>query len=278
MDTNWFMINVKKEVFESLEHMMQQRRIDKKVIEKFKEEFIDKSIRDLLDFLLSPTSPEYFGINDELNKEFSSLGQETFFRYRKLKYGTEQFWENARKERDIAYEGNWDQYLMELLDNANYDGGEPWLFLASGDGSEIPKINREIWALDQIDASIHELKSKRPEINTIVGDFENLPDLQIKFGTILALRCITSNTRLELMFENINKVIKLGGCVLCSQPIAYLDQYTNFSDCIDSEFLFDKFNNQITDLASKFQCTIISVRKSKIEVFWLLKWSKIEIV
>jgi SAM-dependent methyltransferase len=264
----WYEINVKEQVLKELQKYVRDSSIELDVINVYQSIGTEHSVRDLLCHI----KDNYLELNIEQSVaiQLFNYGLDQFLNYRRLKYGQIEFWDCAKLERDIVYENKWQSFLMNLINKHERHPNLPILFLGCSDGSEIPYMNREVYAIDHLDTSIARLKENRSEVKAICADFEDMPFLQTRFSTIIGLRCIMPNTRLDVLFQNLNQYLLPDSIIIFSHPLAHLNE--------DYEFISNESNHVLLNLSSQFEQLIqnehlelVNSFSNQLEHFWILK-------
>jgi hypothetical protein len=261
----WSKIDVKNRTIEDISKKAFQYGFD--IYNKLQYEMKEKSIRDLtdenslLDQLILPVN---------IVKELKKIAESKYIYYRNIKYGNSEFWNSAKRERIIGYE-DWFNFINNLINQYTNSINDAILFFGSADGWEIPERKNPLYAIEQIKDSCAELSSRRKDIKTILGDFED-GNLVIgeKFKLIIALRCLMPNTRLNNFFITIENNISANGCLIISHPMKYLydDELVEIEDSHNKLKAFKKRLNRNVK-GSMFK--IINDFKTSIEHFFILQ-------
>lgn len=261
----WSNIDVKDRIIEDIAQRALQLGFDIHV--HLKNIMECRSIRELSE----PVSPlDHLSLPADIVKELKDLAQSKYIYYRNMKYGNQEFWSCAQRERMVGYD-NWFDFINTIINQYTDNDNDAILFLGTADGWEIPQRKNKLYAIEQIQSSCDELSKKRKDIEIILGDFEddNLL-IEKKMKLVIALRCLMPNTRLGNFFKFIDNVIMENGYLLLSHPMKYL--YGNaLINIADSEDKLCAFRKRLSSIVEKSNYHIYKDFRTNIEHFFILQ-------
>ena len=206
--------------------------------------------------------------------------QDRYFFYRNKKYGNPSYWCSATKERDMGYKGQWFSFVDALLNKYVYAGNKI-LFIGTANGAEIPDNDvYEYYALEQLSASVKQLESDKKRIcKAFIGSFEDeslIINHAKSMSSILALRCLTPNCRLNHFVSFLNNNLDDHGTLIISYPLSYLNAEGILYRLPDITDQLQVFERKIHDeLVEKNGMQIIDILCSTIEKFYILAFAKV---
>jgi hypothetical protein len=263
-NVEWYDIDIKNEVLEAVHKYLEEKKIDG--INIIIKEMSKSSVRNLME-------PDNFKlyVASENKEEFITLVTKVYFAARSRKYGQKCFWNAAKQEREIGYEGKWSDFLKKMiLDYVGQQGKV--LIVGTADGSEISMLpTMETYAMDQIESSV---KAIVKDVIPVHGDFED-DKLIVKekkyFDVIIALRCMMPNTRLGNFFKFVRNNIKNKGFIILSHPLSYLNKNGVLENLENSSVRLKEFELRLKELTVRNNVEIIGECKTKVEHFYILK-------
>lgn len=265
-DMPWYEINVKAEVISDLKRFVVERggNADSIVAEQI------GSVRDLMD--VGSLSSKKTGIDPVL---LAAYAKESYLRVRGAKYGQDGFWRSARQERELAYKGEWERFLVGLLGETCTDGGRV-LFVGTADGSEIPRGRRfRYYALEQLERSTSQIDTSKVEA-VVTGDFED-SGLKIlpteKFDAVVALRCLMPNTRLDRFIAFVGNNLWRGGHLIASHPMARLDEAGRLMALDDAVSQMADFERRFYAVCRSNGFEMARSFPSELEQFYIVKFN-----
>lgn len=261
----WSNIDVKSRTIEDISQRALQLGFDIRI--NLKNAMEGKSIRELSD-LGSPLDQFFLPAN--IVNELKDLAKSKYAYYRNMKYGNQEFWNCAQRERIIGYD-DWFDFVNDIINQYADDDNDAILFLGTADGWEIPARKNKLYAVEQIESSCDELLVKRNDIKIILGDFEddNLL-IEEKMKLIIALRCLMPNTRLGNFMKFIENNIIENGFLLISHPMKYLhgNELINIDD---SENKLCAFRKRLSNVVEGSKYRILKDFRTNIEHFFILQ-------
>ena len=265
MNREWYNIDVRKEVLNDIQEFLQNNDLDIKIIDKIK----NVSVRDMMD-LAYVSNLE--GIGD--SEAFSRFVCDRYMYYRGEKYGQEGFWEAASTERNIGYNGEWYEYITDML-KKHCKIGDKVLFVGTADGKEIPNNQYfRFYALEQIGKSVNNIDSSKV-VESFEADFEDdsfVIGVGKEMNAIIALRCLMPNTRLSHFFRFVGNNLNNQGSLILSHPMGFLDKdnyFKNLPDCRDTLRAFDERLKM--ELVNFENMHVIHEEETCVEHFYIIK-------
>lgn len=265
MNREWYKIDVKQEVLNDIKKYLVCNSNISIIIDDLKQ----VSVRDMMDVSFVANIE---GIEDPL--AFSKYVSERYIYHRSEKYGQVGFWEAASNERNIGYNGEWYEYITNMLMRYCSQGGSV-LFVGTADGKEIPS-NKEFnyYALEQIGNSVKRIDTKKV-IACYQADFEDATFV-INGGktmeAIIALRCLMPNTRINHFFDFVENNISDNGILIVSHPIGYLDENNEYKELPNCQITRKEFDQRLNDeIIKRDNMKIILEEETNVEYFYIIK-------
>lgn len=266
MNKEWYSFDVREEVLKDFVHLCNEQRINLPV--DIDLTAISTSTLMDMDFLASfldvPTA-----------NSLKAYIEERFFFYRGKKYGNRWYWQAAKAERDIGYNGHWESFIMDLLKQYISDGDKV-LFVGTANGSEIPQDGNHIYyALEQLAASANQIKTASNNIQkTIIGSFEDtelVVDHHHSLSSIVALRCLTPNCRLDRFAVFVQNNMVENGTLIISYPTSYLNETGVLVPLPNINTQLQIFEQKIsTELVQKLGLSIVAHKCTQVEKILIL--------
>ena len=265
MNREWYNIDVKREVLNDIQVFLQESGLGSTVMNVLK----NVSVRDMMDLsfitkLKAIKNPE----------KFSKYVSDRYMYYRGEKYGQEGFWEAASRERNIGYNGNWHEFITNLL-RKYCKLGDKVLFVGTADGEEIPN-NRyfKYYALEQIGTSVKNIDGSKV-VERYNADFEDdsfLIGTGNEMGALIALRCLMPNTRLNRFFRFVKNNVNKHGVLIVSHPMGFLDKDNNFMALPHSIESLKEFDTRLNQTLKNFiNMHVIYEEETSVEYFYVIK-------
>lgn len=265
MSKEWYNIDVKKEVLESIKKYIYKMHYPISIIDSLKA----VSVRDMMDI-------EYVLKINEIKdpEQFVEFVTEQYMYYRELKYGQEEFWTAASNERDVGYNHKWHEYITDiLLDSCERKSNV--LFVGTADGAEIPPNDVfNYYALEQVETSVEKIDKKKVK-KKYEGDFED-DKLILEKGNnmkaIVALRCLMPNTRLQKFLKFAENNLSEGGILVLSHPLGFLDVNGKYGMLPGCEEKRREFEKRLKDALNEYPLfEIVKEMESIVEYFYVLR-------
>lgn len=261
--TNWFEINVSNNIKKVLEEFCESEKIEIEIANCLLAEDFSKLLDK--DYLF-----EKYG-NIDTNKLYEIISG-VYLQSRRAKYGNENFWELAKKEREQAYNGEWHNYIYKLI--CNYVSlHSAVLFVGVANGYEIPKSEDfDFYALEEIDSSLENFRCENIK-KKVLGSFENeniIINGKNGIDLIVALRCVLAKSNVQKFFNFARNNLRENGTVIISQPLKYLDAET-FKKVENIEKRLEIFEKQLKILEKTQKIEVMNVFESEIEKFYIIK-------